>query len=789
MKKRPIISILICLCFGILLSYSLRDFDSIFFVFLCIFGIVILPLFLSKNIDLKILFITFFIGFSLMFFRDNSSKLTFNENVKAVGDIVSVDFSTKYIKYKVDILKVEDNLIRERTILTTSNTNVLNIGDRVEFFGKFKEIYENTNPKLFNFKRFYLKQSIYSKIYCEDLKKIGRTDNAFLSIKSQFQKYVENTLDKSLNSENSDIMKRLLLGNKYEFDFESETREIGVSHILAISGLHIGIIYILLQIFFKYLPISRLLREIFILLSIFLYAILIGNPSSVLRAAVYISVLTYTKFTSRIVDNLNALLLTLFIILILNPYQIFDIGLYLSFLSVFSIIVILPRILRRKDGLLAKSLKTSFAISLILLPVLLNVFGEFSLITFIGNLVIVPFFVICIVFGFFILFLALIHIKISVVLGFFVNFLLDLIKINVEFLSIINFKIKFYDFNIVFVLFYYLLIFAYFSGIYREIKLKRAKFLLIAMLVSTISLNIFEYERNLVKINFIDIGQGDSILIRGRYNNILIDTGGITFGDGDNGSSTLVPYLKKEGVSKLNYVFISHIDADHCKNLNLLSEEIEIENLIFRNGGYKPFTEKFGKVRAKNILEIKDSQKIHLKDMELDVFQVSNSIKENEKSILVNLTANGKNVLFTGDIGAFTENQLLKKNIKCDYLKVAHHGSKNSSSISFLNATRSKNAIISCGKNNRYGHPHKDTIERIESKNMKIYRTDKDGNVILNIDRDSEKIFGYMDLNIFNFSKLYSKEIIFLTLYLIVYLLFLNEYRKMENNRVMVKSL
>ena len=169
------------------------------------------------------------------------------------------------------------------------------------------------------------------------------------------------------------------------------------------------------------------------------------------------------------------------------------------------------------------------------------------------------------------------------------------------------------------------------------------KFFILSVMILFASTNIFNIYKNEVNINFIDVGQGDACLIRGKQNNILIDTGGIAFGKGDNGKSVLIPYLQKNGVKKLDFVFISHLDADHCKNLGSLSKEVEIKNLFFRKDGYRDFVKKYGEVKAENIYNIENNLKINL-GVQVDAEMVTskervNRTKENNFNIaLMNWT-------------------------------------------------------------------------------------------------------------------------------------------------------
>ena len=198
---------------------------------------------------------------------------------------------------------------------------------------------------------------------------------------------------------------------------------------------------------------------------------------------------------------------------------------------------------------------------------------------------------------------------------------------------------------------------------------------------------------------------------------------------------------------------------------------MEIKNLFFRKDGYRDFVKKYGKIKAENIYNIENNLKLNLKDIDIEVLKAKDSTEENERSIIVRVTANGKKIFFTGDIGAFTENQLIKNDIDCDYLKVAHHGSKNSSSSEFLSASSPKTSIISCGYKNRYNHPHKDALDRIKSVGSEVYRTDLQGNIMLSINKFEEKITGFREIdgNLFGFLKFYFMDILNIIMYLFAF--------------------
>ncbi|MEB3072475.1 DNA internalization-related competence protein ComEC/Rec2 [Parvimonas sp. C2] len=769
--KRNIIFYLISLICGILFCYFLKiEHFTKFYIFL-VLSVTCLFSYIFRFNKIRLFLFMLSLGFLVSFFSEKESNLKsfFDQEVSLTGEVLNSTARSDGDGFRHEVrLKNIENTEKTEKILLFTNHKQFEIGDIVSVTGKLREIKSNGNPRLFNYKRFNLKKKIFSNIYSDDVKKIGENKN----LKRDFHKFAENVFDTFLSTDNSNIMKRIFLANNYDADFENNIREIGLSHILAVSGLHIGIIYLILSKILVILPIKRLFREIIILFFIFLYAYLIGNPASVLRAEIFLFISIFSSLYGKVKDRLNDLFLTIFVILLINPYMIFDVGLYLSAFSVLGIIKILPYFSKKRDGFILKSLKLTFSVMLIILPIILYTFGKFSIITFFSNLILTPIFVICIVISFFILLFGLLSLKICAVLGLLVNNLLNLIRLNVDFLKDININITFYEYNIVFVIFTYFLLLVYFKRRdFKYFSFGDIKFLTTFVMIVFAFSNVFYIYKNEVNINFIDIGQGDACLIRGKQNNILIDTGGITFGKGDNGKSVLIPYLQKHGVKKLDFVFISHLDADHCKNLSSLSKEVKIKNLFFRKDGYRDFVKKYGEVKAENIYNIENNLKLNLEDVSLEVLKAKDSTEENERSIIVRVTVNGKKILFTGDIGAFTENQLIKNDIDCDYLKVAHHGSKNSSSPNFLSATSPKASIISCGYKNRYNHPHKDALDRIKSTGSDVFRTDLQGNIMLRINKFEEKIesFREIDGNLFGLLNFYFMDVLNITMYLFAF--------------------
>ena len=222
----------------------------------------------------------------------------------------------------------------------------------------------------------------------------------------------------------------------------------------------------------------------------------------------------------------------------------------------------------------------------------------------------------------------------------------------------------------------------------------------------------------------IDVGQGDCFLIQQPFNqgNILIDTGGLR--NKDLASLTLVPYLRSQGIFELDYVFISHDDFDHCGAYESLSNQIEIKHTVK-----------------------KYQEKMKIGNIEIEMLKSDVSSNDNnDTSLVIKATINDLVYLFIGDASNLVEKDLIKKypDLKVDVLKVSHHGSTTGTCSEFLEVVRPKIALISCGKDNRYGHPSDAVLRRLEDYDIKIYRSDLMGMVKIVYYGDDNYIYPWL---------------------------------------------
>lgn len=252
------------------------------------------------------------------------------------------------------------------------------------------------------------------------------------------------------------------------------------------------------------------------------------------------------------------------------------------------------------------------------------------------------------------------------------------------------------------------------------------------------------------------MGQGDSTLIITPQNKkVLIDGGGST--DFDVGKNTLLPYLLDRRINKVDYIFISHFDSDHCNGLKAVIENITVKNLVISKQCEitNEYVELINLANKKNVNIIisKTNDKIYIdKYANIEILYASEKENDlNNNSIVCKLNYNNFNMLFTGDIEKKVEDKIIEKYKKTnmlnvEVLKVAHHGSKTSTNQGFLNAVSPKIALIGVGENNKFGHPNDAVIQRLKKCGSQIYRTDKMGEISIKINKKGNiKINTYRD--------------------------------------------
>lgn len=238
-----------------------------------------------------------------------------------------------------------------------------------------------------------------------------------------------------------------------------------------------------------------------------------------------------------------------------------------------------------------------------------------------------------------------------------------------------------------------------------------------------------------LKVHFLDVGQGDSIFIELPTNETILIDASIK-----DASNKIINYLREENVSKIDYVFATHPHSDHIGGMSAVIKAFDIGQIYMPKAvtTTKTYENLLLTIKDKN-LKIKTAKAgntiIDTDDLKLVVLAPNQDSYEslNNYSIVLKLTYKEKSFLFMGDAETLSEKEITG-DVQADVLKVGHHGSRTSTSQAFLNKVNPSYAVISVGLNNDYKHPHKEVIDRLEKKNIKIYRTDQNGDIIFTTD-------------------------------------------------------
>lgn len=765
--KRPFLGIGISSIIGIVISYYLQIDMIISFVFLIIVFLgFIFAVYKDRANTLFILALSMVISMTGTSYKLSTSTLmkTTETPLNVVGIVDKVvsegENQSKYI------LKVALAGVSEKTMLKIIGDSNLELGDQIKFSGIFKIPMTNTNPKLYNYRENLISKDIYTSVNIkkDEIIEVDKNSrNIKYKIRSAFRLRVESTFNKYLDNKNSDLMKGIILGD-YSYldeDYLKAYREIGLAHILAVSGLHIGIIAGAMVFFMSRIGLKRKWNIIITISMIWIYGYLIGFPASILRANIMFSLLFVASLIAEPYDSINALFLSFWILLLFNPLNIFSVGFQLSYVATFSILFFTPKIrellYRFEKGPKGKNklvLTISALIGLYLgiLPIQIYYFNEFSFMSIVSNILVGPIISFVLILSFTLIIVELLFSPLSILIGFAINLALNIETVLVDIIYKLNFlNFKFGSPNIFQIFIYYIFIFIGLKAInfsrFKANIIKSIYAYLIFVFIFTVG---HELTKDSLQIDFIDVGQGDSALVRSRSGDYLIDTGGELFGDFDICQNITLPYLEKHGIKNLKAIFITHFHLDHCKGIPLLVGNLNIENIFisYKNTDSEIYNFIVSSSIPVTLLEAGDRFNID-KNTIIKIISPSNlhrdiAYSENNLSLVFNMSYYDKNILFTGDCEMETERDILDKLNKIDILKVGHHGSSTSSTEDFLNKVRPDIAIISVGRNNSYGHPGEEVLDRFNSLGSHIYRTDTMGMTRVILERENMEVIPFL---------------------------------------------
>ena len=640
-----------------------------------------------------------------------------NYNIKSKEVIGTVTYLYQ------DNEKINLKLKNKETLLLTYYTNNktnLKLGDKIKVKATFQLPRSTNNKDIFNYKKYLLRRNIFYQIKPISIVKLSSSNNPYYLIKNIIIKRISNK-----------YLYTFILGDKSYIDNNiiRSYQENSISHLFAISGMHITLLVELIKKILKKFNLTEV--RIYHITSIFLfiYLLLVGLSPSILRGVLFYFLFTTNKIYYYYIKPLNLFILTLVISLIINPNYIYDVGFQYSYLISLSLISLSCNF--NNTSYFKNLLKTSYTCFIVSIPISLYNFCQINLLSIIYNLFYVPLISIII---FPLSLLVFIFPKLNIIY----NLLIIVLEKSSMFLSKISIgKIVFMKVPVIIYLVYLLLILLYIFNNNR-------KYLIILLCLIIIHFFI-PYLSNKNYVKAIDVSQGDSTLLHINKKNILIDTGGnpvydVTH-DGEIYFNILNPTFKANGIKKLDYLILTHGDKDHMGEAKILTNNFKVDKVIFNCGEFNDLEkELIKKLNRKNIKYYSCIKELNIENNKLYFLGTKEYDNENDNSNVIYTELNGYKFMFMGDASKEREKDILDEydisNI--DVLKVGHHGSNTSSSKEFIKKMNPKYSIISVGKNNRYGHPNKEVLNNLSES--RIYRTDLDGSIEFKIKNNKLKI-------------------------------------------------
>lgn len=396
------------------------------------------------------------------------------------------------------------------------------------------------------------------------------------------------------------------------------------------------------------------------------------------------------------------------------------------------IVAIYNIISKKAKGIISKNILLTISANILIIPITIYYFNIISVNFIFSNLLLSPLICIAIIVGFITIISSFISIKIAKIPALFLNIILTItIKIAKFFAKLKTSKIYLTTPNLVIIIIYYIIVAMVLYNIKNKSIKKYLKIFFIIILIISIIIKLPYWKNDDLTIYFIDVGQGDSTLIITPQNKtILIDGGGSSSNSYNIGEQILIPYLLDRKIKKIDYMLISHFDSDHCQGCIRVMEELKVKNIIIgkqykMSDNYKEFIEIVKKKNIKvNIVEAREKIGIE-SGIYFDILwpfsdNVINENILNNNSVVCKLFYEKTSILFTGDIEEIAEKEIMEKYknkkeiLRANILKVAHHGSKTSSSEEFINIVKPKIALIGVGKENKFGHPNNIVLERLK---------------------------------------------------------------------------
>ena len=687
----------------------------------------------------------------IRFVLDSKTIVTRYDSVEVSGDVMVTIRKDRYSKIN-------------------SQPPMLNVGDKISILGKLSDAYNSRNPGEFDYRNYLRLHDIYKTFLVfgyNNVEVLSKDNLGFFYQKVVYpaKVFALGNIDENMSGDQGAYLKGLVTGERSDLSKELKEAFIntGVMHLIAVSGLNVAYIIISITLILSLFRIPQLPRTIITILVLIFYCIFTGSPASIVRATIMGILFLVSLILERKTNFYNIVGVSALFILIYDSKQLFDPGFVLSFGAVISMVFFYERFeklfvhkiseweLKGKKYIryILVLFLTTLAAQIGTLPITATYFEKISFISLLANLVVVPLANIALAIGFFQIIAGVFSGFLSSIIAETNNFLLSFQLIFIKWCASFDIAYtEFYKFNLFNTVAYFVILISLLTATMKKLKFR---LVLSFLIIASVFIYNVDFEKKL-KVTFLDVGQGDCAIIHTPDDKTIVVDCGKKSMSYNSGERTIAPYLKRNGITKIDLLILTHYHLDHVGGVKYLLENFEVDKIIDNEQKHNSKTAKTidNLIREKKIsrIKIKSGNYIDgIEDLRIYFFNISskenNSYSNfgkgdpNNESLVFKLKYKETDILFTGDIETGGE-RCLQRNysefLESDILKVAHHGSGSSSSIPFLVKNKPEYSVISVGMFNKFDHPSKIVLNRLENICSNILRTDLYGAVILESD-------------------------------------------------------
>lgn len=728
MKQRPLILIFAGCISGMAAVWKNEIPSAVFYclILICFWGLCCVVR--DKRYVLGIL--GMFLGILLLTAKQFSVKkeiqvMEADSPEYIIGEVIRISETENSTAY---LLKQQNQ--EGKVLLYSTGEEKIRLGDWVQTETKLEVQDEARNPGQFSARDYYFAKGIYYRAFANEILVIGHQEHPLMELQESSRQWMKEQIHRQYEGDVLAFVQGMILGDKSELseEIKDDFKESGLIHLLAVSGLHISLAGKSLYRWLRKIGIGFFPSSAVGLAAGSYYCMLTGGAVSSIRAIIMLGIYFLSQILGKNYDLLSSAAMAGILTILKNPLVFGDTGFRLSFCAVL-VIGVIGRGKKGKTKMIQKiwdKVRFPLLLQVGMLPLMIYIQYETPIFSFFANAIAVP-----AASAAFSMALALIWLP----AGFFH-------KIIACFFQVVLW-ISEQDYG--------RMIVGHVPGIwviigYFVLYLCMAKRSRIPIHIRVgvvyagilLMMGIPVFRRN--ELAFLDVGQGDCMIADTAGGMVMVDGGSSS--EKHVGRYRILPYLKYCGRKEVKIAVITHMDEDHYSGILELLEMGKVRYLGLPD---VPRDETFQKIlqaahrSETQVFFLSREKKIDGQDISLEVMHPSkgSSLEKNAASLVLQGKLLGKKIILTGDVEKEGEEELLDQSLEeTDILKVAHHGSKNSTSEDFLRITKPKIAIISCGKANRYGHPHKEVLERLKAGGSQIRRTDEEGALIFSEEQD-----------------------------------------------------